>query len=67
VHDETTVDDALQVEQESAGESVPGRRPLDVPVRLVLYSSDEVPDDLDARFLNRSTSTMRRHQNFVKQ
>jgi hypothetical protein len=47
VHDETTVDDALQVEQESAGESVPGRRPLDVPVRLVLYSSDEVPDDLD--------------------
>lgn len=46
-HDEATADDAHQGEQESAAESVPVRRPLDVPVRLVLYSSDEVPDDLD--------------------
>ena len=34
-------------DSESAAETRPVRKPLDAPVRLVLISSDDVPDDLD--------------------
>ena len=43
---ESTLDSPNQPEQEIP-EEVPTRRPLDAPVRLVLISSDDVPDDLD--------------------
>jgi hypothetical protein len=36
-----------QSETEVSEDAAPTRRPLDAPVRLVLISSDEVPDDLD--------------------
>ena len=48
-HDERTIDSLSN----SGSESVEGqnvvvvRRPLDVPVRLVLFSTDDMPDDLD--------------------
>lgn len=46
-HDEATLDETLNSELEPAEDVVAVRRPLDVPVRLVLFSSDNVPDDLD--------------------
>lgn len=50
-HDPSRYEDSseteLNSEQELDGELTTARQPLDVPVRLVLYSADEVPDDLD--------------------
>lgn len=47
VREEETLETTVHSELESAESNVVARRPLDVPVRLVLFSSDDVPDDLD--------------------
>lgn len=47
VREEETLETTVLSELESAEDKVVARRPLDVPVRLVLFSSDDVPDDLD--------------------
>jgi hypothetical protein len=48
IEDNTVYQNSIQPsDSESAAENQPVRKPLEAPIRLVLISSDAVPDDLD--------------------
>tara|TARA_R110002072_G_scaffold233795_1_gene391366 strand:+ start:40350 stop:41429 length:1080 start_codon:yes stop_codon:yes gene_type:complete len=44
---QSTIESPDHSETDSLLETAPGRKPLDAPFRLVLISSDDVPDDFD--------------------
>lgn len=46
---QSSLDSSDHAETEESEDAAPTRKPLDVPIRLVLISSDDVPDDLDVR------------------